>query len=63
MKSALCRMAAVAVELFTALAACVGCSSKQHAENPEPAKAPTIHWHGPATGYEDKGDNPADTPP
>ena len=51
MKSVLYRTAALAVELFTALAACVGCS-KQHAEKPEPAKPSQIHWHGPATGYD-----------
>jgi hypothetical protein len=56
-------MAALAVELFTALAACVGCTSKQHAESPEPTKAPTIHWHGPATGYEGEADKPTDAAP
>ena len=55
------RIAALAVELFTALAACVGCSSKT--ESPEPAKAPAIRWHGPATGYEGTIDNPTDATP
>ena len=63
MKSAMCRMAAIAANLFTVLAACVGCSSKQPPESPEPTKAPTIHWHGPATGYEAQVANPADTTP
>ena len=56
------RIAALAAELFAALAACVGCSSKQP-ESPEPAKAPTIHWHGPATGYEGKIDEPTNATP
>jgi len=60
MKS-VCRIAAIAIELFTALAACVGCSSKQ--PSPEPAKAPTIRWAGPATGYEGTTDKPSDTAP
>ena len=54
------RIAVLAVELFAALAACVGCSSKQP-PNPEPTKAPTIHWTGPATGYEGTTDKPTDT--
>jgi hypothetical protein len=57
------RIAALAANLFAALAACVGCNSKQSPESPEPAKAPTIHWHGPATGYEGAVNKPADTTP
>ena len=57
------RIAAIAIELFTALAACVGCSSEQPAAGPEPVKTPTIHWTGPATGYEGTTDKPSDTTP
>ena len=55
------RIAALAVELFTALAAFVGCSSKT--ESPEPAKAPTIHWRGPGTNYEAHVAKPTDATP
>ena len=57
------RIAALAVELFTALAACAGCSSKQPPESPEPAKPSPIHWHGPATGYDAQVEKPADPKP
>ncbi len=57
------RIAALAAQIFAALAACVGCNSKQSPESPEPAKAPTIHWHGPATGYEGQVEKPTDAKP
>jgi len=57
------RIAALAAQIFTALAACVGCNSKQPPESPEPAKAPTIHWRGPATNYEGEIDQKTDTTP
>jgi hypothetical protein len=57
------RIAALAANLFAALAACVGCTSKQPPESPEPAKAPTIHWRGPATGYEGKIDQKTNATP
>ena len=60
MKSIVCRIAALAVELAAALAACLGCSSKQPPENTEPAQPSQIHWHGPATGYEGKVEKPTD---
>lgn len=59
MKHSLYRIAAVAVEWFTALAACVGCS-KPPTESPEPTKPAQIHWHGPATGYEAQVAQPTD---
>jgi hypothetical protein len=54
MKSVLNRALAFAFELLAALVARIGCSKHK------PAK-PEIHWHGPATGYEDttKPDDPA----
>jgi hypothetical protein len=57
------RIAALAVQLFTVLAACVGCTSKHTPESPEPVKAPTIHWHGPATGYDGKIDQKTNATP
>lgn len=57
------RIATLAVKLFTALAACAGCSSKQPPESSEPAKPSPIHWHGPATNYEGKIDKPTDATP
>lgn len=57
------RIAALAAQIFAALAACVGCNSKQPLESPEPAKPSPIHWHGPATGYEGKIDQKTDATP
>ena len=44
--------------LLAGFSAFIGCSSK----HPEPEKPSEIHWHGPATGYEDTtkpGDQPS----